>query len=117
MRYEPSPPRRGLIAAITPKGGFRIVPEDADVRLLLAIGFSTLFAITIVVSLILPFLPGRDSAATWSTLKEVLSVLLPAETGLLGSVLGFYFGSKTNEPIVTTRGDGEHLDIPPIETQ
>lgn len=110
--------KANFIAITRPKGGFRIVPEDADVRLLLAIGFSTLFAITIIVALILPFLPGRDSAATWSTLKEVLSVLLPAETGLLGSVLGFYFGSKANAPIVAATGDDDDRRIlPHLETE
>jgi hypothetical protein len=74
--------------------GWRIVPEDADVRLLLALGFSVLFAVTVLVALILPFWPGRDPKATWETMKEALSVLLPAETGLLGSILGFYFGTK-----------------------
>lgn len=110
--------KANFIATVTPKGGFRLVPEDADVRLLLAIGFSTLFAITIIVALILPFLPGRDSAATWTTLKEVLSVLLPAETGLLGSILGFYFGSKANAPIVSaTVDDDEHPIMPHIDVQ
>ena len=29
--------------------------------------------------------------------KDMRGVLLPAETGLLGSILGFYFGTKGSE--------------------
>jgi membrane protein YqaA with SNARE-associated domain len=100
--------KQNFLVLTGPKRSFRIVPEDSDVRLLLAAGFSTLFALTILIALVLPFWPGRDSAATWTTLKEVLSVLLPAETGLLGSILGFYFGSKASAPIVET-APGEQL--------
>ena len=32
-------------------------------------------------------------AAQWSQTKEMLQILLPAITGLLGSVIGFYFGT------------------------
>lgn len=88
--------RPNLIVSPKGGGGWRVVTEDSDVRLLLAVGFSCLFAITVLAALTIPFLPGRDTKATWETVKEILSVLLPAETGLLGSVLGFYFGSKAN---------------------
>jgi hypothetical protein len=30
----------------------------------------------------------------WSTAKELLQLLLPAETALLGGAVGFYFGAK-----------------------
>ena len=100
MSYDPGAAKRHFIVFTGSKQRFRIVPEDSDVRLLLAFGFSALFGVTIIIALILPFLPGRDAAATWTTLKEVLAVLLPAETGLLGSILGFYFGTKANAPIV-----------------
>jgi hypothetical protein len=88
--------RPNLIVSPKGNGGWRVVTEDSDVRLLLAVGFSCLFAITVLAAFIIPFLPGRDTKATWETVKEILSVLLPAQTGLLGSVLGFYFGSKAN---------------------
>jgi hypothetical protein len=32
----------------------------------------------------------------WAQTKEMLQITLPAITGLLGSVIGFYFGSNTN---------------------
>ncbi len=34
--------------------------------------------------------------AHWAQTKEMLQTILPAITGLLGSVIGFYFGSNTN---------------------
>ena len=112
MSFDPGAAKQNFLVLSSGKRRFRIVPEDSDVRLLLAVGFSTLFAVTIVLALILPFLPGRDPAATWTTLKEVLAVLLPAETGLLGSILGFYFGSKANAPIVeSTAGE----NVPKVE--
>ncbi len=32
----------------------------------------------------------------WTQTKEMLQILLPALTGLLGSALGFYFGTKSS---------------------
>ena len=34
-----------------------------------------------------------SSAAQWGQTKEMLQIVLPAVTGLLGSVIGFYFGT------------------------
>ena len=31
-------------------------------------------------------------------LKQLLQILLPAETALLGSAMGFYYGSRTRNP-------------------
>lgn len=36
---------------------------------------------------------STTTAAQWSQTKELLQIILPAITGLLGSVIGFYFGS------------------------
>jgi hypothetical protein len=33
----------------------------------------------------------------WEQTKEMLQILMPALTGLLGSALGFYFGTKSGE--------------------
>ena len=55
------------------------------------------FAITVLAAFTIPFLPGRDTKATWETVKEILSCSLsPSGDGIAGSVLGFYFGSKAN---------------------
>jgi hypothetical protein len=49
------------------------------------------FAVTILVPLALV------SGGSWDNVKEYLQIVLPAEVGLLGSVIGFYFGSRTGE--------------------
>jgi hypothetical protein len=36
--------------------------------------------------------------APFDHLKQVLQILLPAETALLGSATGFYFGAKARQP-------------------
>ncbi|MFL5844510.1 MAG: hypothetical protein ACJ762_07435 [Solirubrobacteraceae bacterium] len=38
---------------------------------------------------------GFDHAKTWADTKELLDQLLPAVTALLGSAVGFYFGTKS----------------------
>jgi hypothetical protein len=35
-------------------------------------------------------------AKTWTDMKELLNLVLPAVTALLGSALGFYFGKKSD---------------------
>jgi hypothetical protein len=40
----------------------------------------------------------------WAAAKEWLQVVLPAETGILGSVLGFYFGTHAGERRAAARG-------------
>ena len=58
------------------------------VRAGLAIAFFMLLALTIIWALVLA------GGAGWANAKEALQILLPAETGLLGSAAGFYFGSR-----------------------
>ena len=36
---------------------------------------------------------SASATAQWTQTKEMLQIILPALTGLLGSVIGFYFGS------------------------
>ena len=70
--------------------------EKSDVRLILAVTFALLFVGTIIAALAMTF-RAPDPAKTWITMKDVLAVLLPAETGILGSMLGFYFGTQAVE--------------------
>jgi len=58
------------------------------VRALLAGAFMVLLAGTVVWAF---FAAGGDH---WTTSKELLELLLPAETALLGSAVGFYFGTQ-----------------------
>ena len=54
---EPGKPGRGFVAEAS----------DNDVRLLLAIGFSVLFAVTIFAAIGFTLWPGRDAKATWKS--------------------------------------------------
>jgi hypothetical protein len=38
----------------------------------------------------------------WSQTKEMLQTILPAVTGLIGSVIGFYFGSSLSNNTTNT---------------
>jgi hypothetical protein len=55
-------------------------------------GLAFVFAIIFFVTIMYAFLStGTDS---WDDTKELLQILLPAETALLGSAVGFYFGTR-----------------------
>ena len=42
----------------------------------------------------------------WAQTKEMLQTILPALTGLIGSVIGFYFGSGVNSSRTTSSVNG-----------
>lgn len=65
---------------------------DAQVRLVLTYMFIAIFAGTIAISAF------RLSGSDWANTKEWLQALLPAETALIGSATGFYFGSTRKGP-------------------
>jgi hypothetical protein len=78
------------------KAGRRLIPlpkTPRDVRAVLAIGFALLFALTIL----LGFFTFWWSNKVWDDFRGFLEVILPAETALLGSAVGFYFGSRRRE--------------------
>ncbi len=72
-----------------PKGKTFLTLSDATTRQLLALSFFALFAATVVLSFV------NIHNSSWANTKEWLQILLPAETALLGSATGFYFGSKS----------------------
>jgi hypothetical protein len=61
------------------------------VRASYALILVVIFGITVWAAFI-----GANSA-NWPNFKELLQVLLPAETALLGSAAGFYFGSRQRD--------------------
>jgi hypothetical protein len=64
--------------------------HEDSLRGYLAIGFAALFSLTVFwACYAAAFCP-----TAWTSVKEALQILLPAETALLGSVVGFYFGAK-----------------------
>jgi hypothetical protein len=85
--YVQAPPQIGVIAGI----GSRPINLREQARTILALTFAVALLGTLGVSFY-----GAISAH-WGSVKDWLQLVLPAETGLLGSALGFYFG--------TTRAD------------
>lgn len=61
------------------------------VRASITYTFIGIFALTVIASLIVVIWFGKD----YPDMKDLLQPLLPAETGLIGSAVGFYFGSET----------------------
>lgn len=69
--------------------------EQRDyVRMFVTVGLLALFAFIIV------WVAVKSSGPhdTWKQTEDMLTIVLPALTGLIGSVLGFYFGSQKNRP-------------------
>ena len=62
-------------------------------RATLAYLLLALFAVSLIGSLIY-----IGSADDWTRAKEFLQIALPAEIGLLGGAIGFYFGSQGAKP-------------------
>jgi len=63
------------------------------VRTITTCTFIGIFALTVIASFIVVIFRGSE----WQNTKDLIQVLLPAETALMGSAVGFYFGSqKTN---------------------
>lgn len=65
--------------------------RDELVRSALALLFAAIFLLTIVLSYL------HLKGATWTHAKDWLQLLLPAETALIGSATGFYFGQRRKD--------------------
>ncbi len=61
------------------------------VRLVVACGFLVILGYLVVFSTI----EAASYPAHWSQTKEMLQIILPALTGIIGTVIGFYFGTST----------------------
>jgi len=62
------------------------------VRLIVTVGLLLMLGWVVVWSCI----ESASWAGHWAQTKEMLQTVLPALTGLMGSVIGFYFGSGVN---------------------
>jgi hypothetical protein len=63
------------------------------VRAAIAFTLLAVFAAVLAFAGFLAFQPGGEKGP-WGNGKDFLSIVLPAVTGLLGSAIGFYFGSR-----------------------
>ena len=68
----------------------KTLAAEAFVRASLAFVFVGLLAAILVWG----FMRSDDSRKAWSQTKEFLDLILPAVTALLGSAVGFYFGTR-----------------------
>lgn len=88
---DPTPLKRNPVQAklTSPITGERLGREI--VRALLALAALLLVFVTVYWSFY------ATQGRSWEAAKDWLQSVLPAETGVLGSVLGFYFGSHQSE--------------------
>jgi hypothetical protein len=80
--------------------GYALVPYNPEkqhdhVRMVVTVGLLALFGFVIV----WVALKSSGTDEVWKRTKEMLQIVLPALTALLGSVLGFYFGTQRNNPL------------------
>jgi hypothetical protein len=58
-------------------------------------GMRGAIAMTLLGLLAIALVWSLSTADTWTEMSELLEVWLPALTGLLGSAVGFYFGTRS----------------------
>lgn len=75
-------------AAVDP---FNFTQDREETRHLYGLILVGLFAVTVLGSLVALFVGAIGPSA----LKEILAIVIPPEVGLLGAVLGFYYGAKS----------------------
>jgi hypothetical protein len=91
------PPQSTPVVPGPPEGQLETTPYLAArqrdyVRLIVTVGLLSMFAWVIVWASI----ESASWKEHWDQTKDMLQIILPALTGLIGSVLGFYFGSKSD---------------------
>jgi hypothetical protein len=71
-------------------------PEPSERADKLRVGITWLFSVALVIFLgvFLYDAVTIQGSGTWTQAKEAFGIILPALTGTLGTVIGFYFGSK-----------------------
>ncbi|SRR5258708_6229469 len=69
---------------------YNVEKQHDWVRTIITCSFVFIFAITVIAAFAIVAWAGPS----WANTKELIQLLLPAETALLGSAVGFYFGSQ-----------------------
>ena len=89
----------GLSPSVQPEVRGRPVPLWLAelVRSLLAILLVGMFGITVWLSFAGAAKGCSLETSCWANVKELLQLLLPAESALLGTALGYYFGTTSIE--------------------
>jgi hypothetical protein len=65
----------------------KVVSRQEWTRAILAFSLTGLLAVILLIALL--------RADSWADIKQLLDLAVPAVTGLLGSAIGFYFGTKS----------------------
>ncbi len=55
------------------------------------------FLLLLLILIVFACIEAASWPSHWEQAKELLQIMLPAITGLLGSSLGFYFGSRSRD--------------------
>src|SRR4051812_15527070 len=88
----PGPPR--TVVDSPPGSAWDQEPASAwRTREILAYLLFLLFAVSVIGAFVYV-----DSKESWDRAKEFLQIAIPAEIGLLGAAVGFYFGSESVDP-------------------
>jgi heme/copper-type cytochrome/quinol oxidase subunit 3 len=79
-----------------PANPFRTASYDPEPGRERVRGWITVLAVITFFAVVMFYLYEASSAsdASWPRLKEAMQFILPAVTSVLGTVLGFYFGSQ-----------------------
>ena len=78
------------LPSFTLVGPSKRVIQINTIRAILALGFVVVFIGVLTGAFLSLFTYGSD----WEDAKELIQIILPTVSALLGSVVGFYFGSK-----------------------
>lgn len=77
------------VATKSPKK-YSLKQKQEAVREFTTYFFTSLFVLTALIAFYVVIWHGSE----WTQTKDLIELLLPAETALIGSAIGFYFGSK-----------------------
>lgn len=91
---DQAPPQAYTVEPL--KENFVLRPADPEerrdkVRAFTTGAFIILFGLTVLCSFAIVVFDGM----VWTNVKDLLQIMLPTETALIGSVVGFYFGSRS----------------------
>ena len=96
-------PHGVVVSNVEPQALFQPYIPDKQrdyVRLIVTVGLLLIFGFVVVRSCI----EAASWPEHWAQTKEMLPFILPALTGLIGSVIGFYFGSGVNSTSTGSSG-------------
>ena len=86
-----SDPFSGSASSVVEMDPYDPEPERERIRGRITLATTILFGLVVMMFLVAALVSSADR---WSRSKEAMGVVLPAVTSVVGTVLGFYFGSQ-----------------------